>query len=403
VPDKSLPQGIELTPLSPEFKEDPYPFFHLLRREAPVHRDEEFSRFILTREEDVQSVLRDPEMWTDGRKANPDSFARLFSARDDQEPSMLSLDDPDHRRLRQLVNKAFTPRAVEALRPRVRELVEKTLDAIADDEFDVMARFADPLPTTVIAEMLGIDRENWEQFKTWSNKSVAISFNMFKTEEDKAEGDEVQRQFNAFFYDEIEKRRSNPGEDLISAMVAVEEAGDKLTASEIVSQCNLLLIAGNVTTSDLIGNAISALLDHPKQLAKLRADESLINNTIEEVLRFNSPVVNSQRIAPRDLEIGGCPIKKGDTLTPVLGAANRDPNICPNPDRFDIERDEIQHHAFGGGRHFCLGAPLARLEGQEAILGLIRRFPSIRKSQKGAEFRAVPVFRGYASYWINVS
>jgi cytochrome P450 len=199
----------------------------------------------------------------------------------------------------------------------------------------------------------------------------------------------------------IALRRAQPRADLINDMVHAEEGGEHMTDQEIVTQCNLLLIAGNVTTTDLIGNGVKALLDHPQELAKLRARPELINNAIEEMLRYDSPVTNSGRNVQRELSMRGCPMHLGDSITVSLAAANHDPEANPEPQRFDIERANIQHQSFGGGKHTCLGAPLARVEAQEGISALLKRFPNLRPSARGLKYRAIPSFRGMSEYWLQ--
>lgn len=401
--DRPLPQGIGLTALDERFREDPYPVLDEIRSQTAVLHDAELKRFVYTRHDDVKDILRDRNLWSDPRKAKPGTFSAEFLGRGDQEPSMLLMDEPDHRRLRMLVSGSFTPAAVERWRPKVREIVQAVLDAIEGDEFDLIARFAGPIPTVVIAEMLGIDSKMHGAFKDWSDTSVKVAFNPFPSAEDVAEGEAANAALNAFFEREIAARREHPGADLISDMIRAEAEGETLTGAEIVGQCNLLLIAGNVTTTDLIGNGVKALLDHPRQLARLRADPSLIVNAVEEMLRFDSPVTNSGRIADRTVDFGGCPVHEGESLSTSLAGANHDPDVYPNPDRFDIERADTHHQSFGGGRHLCLGAHLARLEAQEAIVGLIDRYPVIEHSPRGHRYAAVPSFRGMTEFWVRVT
>lgn len=401
--DKPLPTGIALTPLDEAFKQDPYPILARMRAEAPVFEDKELGRLIFTDHDDVKSLLRDGEMWSDPRKANPGTFTREFLGRnmtEDDEPSMLLMDEPDHRRLRSLVSASFTPRAVERWRSRTKEVVQRILSEIETDEFDLIADFAGPVPTVVIAELLGIDPSMHGDFKRWSDTSVVASFNPFPTEEQARARDEANEKLDSFFAEEIKRRRSQLGDDLLSDMIRAEEDGEKLTLQEMITQANLLLIAGNVTTTDLIGNGVKALLDNPEQWQKLRENPELIKNAVEEMLRFDSPVVNSGRIANRDLTVKGCPVVKGESLNTSLAAANRDPNVYPNPNQFDIERADTHHQSFGGGRHLCLGAHLARLEAQEAILGLMAKFPNLKPSDKGHEYHAIPSFRGMSHFWV---
>jgi cytochrome P450 len=400
--DRPLPQGVALTALDERFREDPYPVLDEIRARTAVLHDQELKHFVYTRHDDVKDILRDKHLWSDPRKANPGTFTAEFLARGDQEPSMLLMDEPDHRRLRMLVSASFTPAAVERWRPKVRETVQAVLDAIEDDEFDLIARFAGPIPTVVIAEMLGIDSKMHGAFKDWSDTSVKVAFNPFPTEEETRDGEAARESLNTFFQKEIAARRAEPGDDLISDMIRAETEGETLTEAEIVGQCNLLLVAGNVTTTDLIGNGMKALLDHPDQLEKLRGDPTLIQNAVEEMLRFDSPVTDSGRIANRTVDFGGCPVHQGESLSTSLAAANHDPDVYPHPDRFDIQRADTHHQSFGGGRHLCLGAHLARLEAQEAIVGLLDRYPVIEHSPRGHRHAAVPSFRGMTEFWVRV-
>lgn len=403
--ETALPTGIRLTPLDPTFREDPYPVLRELRERAPVHFDPEVRQWVLTRHDDVEWVLRNKEFWVDPRKANPDTFVANFDptqgVRD--EPSMLFLDDPEHRRLRNLVNRAFTKRAVEALRPRIREIARERLAAIDGPELEVMETLAAPLPAIAIASMLGVDEGDQEKFKAWSEASNESFFNPFASEEERAPGLAAGQALWDFFAGEIEARRREPREDLIGRLCQVEEDGEHLRDAEINTMCNLLLIAGNVTTTDLIGNGVKALVDHPEQQAKLREAPDLLPNAIEEMLRYDSPVVTSGRIAPYDFELGGVAIRKGESITTVLGAANRDPDVHPAPDNFDVARDDTHHQSFGGGAHLCLGAHLARLEAREAISALLDCFPVLEESSRPHRYRQVPGFRGLKEYWLRVA
>ena len=399
-----LPEGIELLPLHEAFREDPYPVLGRLRDEAPVHEDAQLKRFIYTRHDDVKAILRDKEFWSDPRKANPGTFTREYlgaSLTEDAQPSMLLMDEPDHRRLRSLVSQSFTPAAVERWRPRTRAVVQRVLDQIQSEEFDLIADFAGPVPTVVIAEMLGIDPALHGDFKSWSDTSVIAAFNPFSTPEQQAASEAANLKLRAFFAQEIAARRQHLGDDLISDMIRAEEGGDRLSEIEMITQCNLLLVAGNVTTTDLIGNGVKALLEHPAELQRLRDDPRRIENAVEEMLRFDSPVVNSGRIASRNTAIGGCPVGQGESLSTSLAAANRDPAAYPEPDRFDIDRADTHHQSFGGGRHLCLGAHLARLEAQEAIVGLLERYDDIALSAKGLTYHAIPGFRGMSHLWVT--
>lgn len=400
---KKIPTGVELTPYNPEYQEDPYTVLEKLREMDPVHHDTELHRYLICDYDDVKSILRDPLHLTDPHNSKPESFARHFMGNEEMEVSMLLADEPRHMRLRKLVNNPFKPTAVQRWRERIKQVVDHHLDSINGQEFDLIKEFAEPVPTIVIAEIMGIPAERQQDFKIWSSLGVEASFNPTPSPQAVKDAERGAKLLNAFFLEEIEKRRSSPTDDLISQLVAAEIDGDRLTNDEIVSQCVLLLAAGNLTTTDMIGNGIRALLENPDQLEKLRNDPSLINATVEEVLRYDSPVLNSSRITHEDTQISGCPIEKGECLHVSLAAANRDPKTYENPDKFDIERSQIPHQSFGGGRHLCLGAHLARLEGQIAILGLIQRFPDLKFSNKGFSQSFVPEFRGLEYCWLSTN
>lgn len=400
---KPIPTGMQLTPLDPAFRDDPYPILADLRERDPVHHDTQLNRWFFTRHKDVNDILRNLDLLSDPRKGNPGSFAREFLARDDREPSMLMMDDPGHRRLRELVRHPFKPHAVEAWRPRVRAVAEQVIGRINEPEFDLITWVANPIPTVVIAELLGLDPACHDQFKEWSEDLIGVAFSPVHTEEQLLAAEKASAALDDFFREEIQRRRKKLGGDLISEMVRAESAGDRLSEDEVVAQCNLLLLAGNLTTTDLIGNGVMALLRHPEQLEKLRANPALIPNAVEEVLRYDSPVVNSGRIAHQDMEIGGQKVFKGDTLGVSLAAANRDPAVHPDPDRFDIERKNIQLQSFGGGRHFCLGSHLSRLEAAETFAVLFDRFPNLTFGSKDHQYSANPGFRGLAEFWVSSS
>lgn len=399
---RPLPTGIQLTNLDPAFREDPYPILADLRAREPVHHDRELGRYLLTRHDDVHAVLYDLELWSDPRRSNPETFSRRFLHRGDEEPSMLLMDDPGHKRLRGLVRRSFTPRAIELWRGRVRAVAERLVAALPEGRFDAIGDFADTLPTVVIAEMLGLDPDNHAEFKAWSDDIAVAGFNPAPKPEEVDKAERARVCIDALLQSELEARRAQPGDDLMSDMVQTVLDGDQLTDVEIVRQCNLLLLAGNLTTTDLIGNAIKAFIDHPDQQALLRAKPALLENAVEEVLRYDSPVTNSGRIAHRDLEFGGIQIAKGENLAVSTAAANRDPAVYPDPDRFDIEREDTHHHAFGGGRHFCLGAHLARMEAQEALRALFARFDRLSQDAAGYRYATTPTFRGHEYLWVAV-
>jgi len=395
-----IPTGAELTALDPTFRVDPYPVLAHMRAREPVHYDRAIGRWVLTRSDDVERLLRDRSTSVDPRNANEGTYMRIFARF--TEFSLLFLDPPAHTRLRSLVSKAFTARAVERLAPRIRQIVDELLDAVAGhDRFDLIAAFAEPLPVIVIAEMLGIDPARRQDFKRWSD-GQAMGLNPLLTEAQRAVATQLGAELEAYLRAALAERRAHPRDDLISALLAVEEAGDQLTDREIVTMCSLLLAAGNITTTDLIGNGVWVLLRHPEQLQRLRDDPAMITNAVEEILRFESPVVQTARIPMTSVAFGGCPVQRGDSVLALLAAANRDPARHPEPDRFDITRPDVHHHSFGGGVHYCLGAPLARLEAQLAIPALFQRFPRLRLADEPPEWRPFPGFRGLTRLWLRV-
>ncbi|MDG2050605.1 MAG: cytochrome P450 [Myxococcota bacterium] len=399
--DSPTPTGLQLTSLDPDFCADPYPILHRLRAEEPIHRDEVLGRIVFTRHDDVRSILYDLTLWTDPRKSRPNSFVDRFLRDGDNEPSMLLMDEPEHKRLRSLVSGSFTPRAVERWRPRVRAIADRLVNGLEAGQHDLMESLAKPLPSVVIAELLGVDASRHDDFKNWSDGLVAVGFNPSPTEEETARGEESRKCLEDFLLGEIDMRRRNPQDDLLSELLRAQQGDDRLSDYEIFQQCQLLLVAGNVTTTDLIGNGVKALSENPEQQQILRAQPEFLANAVEETLRFDSPVVNSSRTASSDSEFEGTAILKGESLSVSLAAANRDPAIYPDPDRFDVTRKDTHHHAFGGGRHLCLGAHLARLEAQETFSALIQRFRRLEPGSKGHHYAAIPSFRGLKELWLD--
>jgi cytochrome P450 len=364
---------------SPEFQDDPYPWYALLREAEPV-QETPFGVWLLTRHADVTAVVRDPRLSNDpARSPLAENPARSGRGELD-EGVMLFLDPPDHTRLRGLVSKAFTPRTVERLRARVQQLVDALLDRAADrGRMDVVDDLAYPLPIAVICELLGVPPGDHVTFQGWSRQLAAsLDPAPLKTPERAAEVGAAAREFDAYFSDLIAHRRRSPGDDLLSRLIAAEQDGDRLSERELLNTGMFLLVAGHETTVNLVGNGTLALLRHPDQLARLRADPSLDRRAVDELLRYDSPVQITQRFTVDDYEIGGSTVPPGQGLVPLLGAANRDPAVFPEPDRLDLAREGANRHvAFGGGHHFCLGAALARLEGEIAIGTLVRRFPGL--------------------------
>jgi cytochrome P450 len=401
-PDAAVPTGPAFLALDPAFRERPHEILEELRRREPVHRDQVFDRVVLTRAKDIESALSDRSLSVDPRTSRPGAYVRLlFNVDETFRPTMLHMDDPDHRRLRGLVAQAFTPRIVEAMRPRVAEIASALLDDVDPSRpFDVMPVLADPLPTIVIAAMLGVDPAHTAAFKAWSD-ALMLRFNPKRTEDETQRLERSTMELRDYLMQAVAARRQCHTEDLLSRLIAAEEDGEQLSPDEIVETCGLLLVAGNVTTTDLIGNGVLALLRHPGELAKLRAGPELIATAVEEILRYDPPIMASNRQAPSAREIDGCPVEAGQTLTLMLAAANHDPALHDDPHRFDISRADKRHLSFGNGAHFCLGASLARLEAQVALSTLITRFPGLRLSQeRGPERRIAPILNGLTSLWV---
>jgi cytochrome P450 len=310
---------------------------------------------------------------------------------------MLDRDPPDHTRLRSLVSTAFTPRVVEGLRPRIQQIVDDLITrAEAAGGMDVIEEFAYPIPVNVICEMLGVPVADHERFRGWS-LDIARGLDSIWLPPDS----EIPRRSAAsrhaisdYFRGLIAQRRASPRSDLLSALIAAEAAGDKLSEEELVATCILLLIAGHETTVNLIGNGMLALLRHPAELRRLRESPGLITSAVEELLRYDGPVQRTARVASADATIGGRTIAKGDMVMPFIAAADRDPAQFPEPDRLDLSRSDNRHIAFGWGIHFCLGAPLARIEGQIAIDALVRRLPGLELATHEPEYRQSLTLRG---------
>ncbi len=369
-------------PFHPDFLADPYRAYRRLRESAPVYRHPVLRVWFLSRHADCQAVLRDPRFSVDrsrvkappgmnpARSLSPD-FVEAIQC------SLLMLDPPGHTRIRHLVNKAFTLRAVERLRPRLETLVEELLDRVEPaGEMEFVRDFASPLPVTVIAELLGVPEEDRGPLKRWSDDLTAL-LDPFHAPGGLAGAQRAFQGAQRSFAKLFAERRRAPRDDLLSALVSAEERGDVLSEAELLSVCMLILGAGHETTTNLLGNAMLALLAHPQERERLDADPSLIKTAVEELLRFDSPVQATDRVALEDLEIDGHAIRGGQLVVTLLGSANRDPERFPDPDRLDLGRGDNAHLAFGLGTHFCLGAQLARLEAQVALPALLRRFPDL--------------------------
>jgi cytochrome P450 len=360
--------------LDPEVLANPYPLYHRLRNESPVHWDPLLRVWVVTRYDDVVRVLRD---FSAQRTPSPDQLTAMgLSALNPvaqvMVKQMLFLDPPGHTRIRGLASAAFTPNRVEALRSHIRDIVRNLLEPFASaGRMNVIAGLAEPLPCIVTAEMLGVPVEDHRQLKSWSQDFAEILGNF------QHNPDRVQRilqcteDMSAYFRSAMRGNRLRP-EGLVNSLKNAEVDGDRLTEEEVLANCIITMVGGQETTTNLIGNGVLSLLRHTDQLERLRADPSLIPCAVEELLRFESPTQYTARLAPEDSELGGRRIGKRQAVFAVLGAANRDPARFPEPDRLDIARPDNKHLAFGWGGHFCFGAPLARIEGQIAFEELLR-------------------------------
>jgi cytochrome P450 len=392
-----LAQGLQLTALDPTYRADPYPRLRQAREACPVRRDGFFGAVQLTRYADVRGVLTDRTLWRDPMRADDSSLAkrRAMSEGDraDGPRSILTSDDPDHGRVRGLLTPVLYKRFNES-RGMVDAVVERRLDALAGREtFDLIESYAMPIPIEVIAHLLGVDEGRLAEFRSWS-EAIIQTFNPARNQEQTDKMTAGSEAAFGYIGELMALRRAAPRDDLVSDLVGMKDAGADISDDEIKINCLTLLIAGNLTTTDLIGNGVRLFLTHPDQLAKLMADPALIGAAVEEILRYDPPVDQTGRVASREMEIGGCPVKTREQLAPNLRAANRDPEVFPDPDAFDIGRARAPHVAFGGGAHICLGAPLARIEAQSAFLGLFRRFPNLALVDEAPRWRSLPFFRG---------
>jgi cytochrome P450 len=392
-----------LNVLRPDILPDPYPFYHRLRAADPVHWDAPMDWWVLTRHADVVAALRDPRLSAVRADQNvewlPDSMretlgpvVKAFAKQ------LLFIDPPDHTRIRSLVNKAFVPRVVEGMRGRIQSRVDELLDAVQEaGQMDVIADLAYPLPVVIIAEMLGVPPEDHEQFRYWVDGFGTILEAINPSPEELIGALQSVAELMDYLRGIVARHRASPRDDLLQALVDAREQGKALGEDELLINCILLLAAGYGTTIHLIGNGLLALLRDPAALAALRDDPSLIDVAVPELLRYDGTVQATGRITTADLEIGGTPIAAGQHVVAILGAANRDPAQFSAPDRLDFGRKDNRYVAFGYGIHFCVGAPLARLEGGIAINTVLRRLRGLHLATDALEWQPSLFFRGTAS------
>lgn len=390
-------------PFDPDFRVNPYRIYERLRREAPIYQTP-FGSVVLSRYSECMQMLLHSRTSRDER--NSDNYQQLAKQgglehlaefRERMRPFML-MDPPDHTRLRGLVNKAFTARVVEGLRPRIGRIVNELIDATEGRGLmNVIEDFAYPVAVKVICELLGVPSEDQEKFKTWAlDPEPAVDPRLIPSEEEVGRRGRAVVAFDDYLQSLVRDRLCNSRNDLLSGLVVAENEGDKLTEQEMLWTCILLFVAGLETTVNLIGNGILALLQHPAQMKMLRHEPNLAGQTVEEVLRYDPPIQMTARVALEDIDIGGGLIPARMQTVLLLASANRDPDQFPRPDQFDITRTGNSHIAFGAGIHFCIGAPLARLEGRIALGTLVQRLPKLELGTNELEYKDNIVVRGLA-------
>jgi cytochrome P450 len=395
--------SVVFDPRDPAVLEDPYPILRALQADDPVHWSEPLKSWVLTRYEDVRAALADARLSADRltpflrheATMRPAGAAALAELGRSLGLWAVFTDPPLHTRLRSLMTRAFTPRAVEALRPRVQALVDTLLDRVAErGRLDLIRDFAYPLPVAVIGDLIGVPREDGEWLKRWSDDLAAFVGSSVATPDKYGRAARSLGEMNAYFRTLAAERRARPREDILSALVAAHEDGRLAGEDELVATCTILLFAGHETTTNLIGNGMLALLRHRDQYERWRRDTALTPRAVEELLRFDGPGQSLVRVAAQDLVLHGRPIRRGERLFLMINAANRDPRRFDDPDRLDLGRDPNPHLTFGHGLHACVGAPLARLEAQIALPTLLRRLPDLELAATRLEWLDSLIFRG---------
>lgn len=385
---------LDFDPFDKAHRANPYPYLRRLREQAPIYRNP-LGHWLISRHADVTAVFRDKRFGHGTHLLQQNNFRRPVEGRS---RPFIMLDPPEHTRLRSLVNKAFTPRMVDRLEPRIQAIVDGLLDiALERDTVDLMDAFAYSVPVMVISELLGVPREDMDSVKELSHVVArGVDPDFQHTPEEMKIRAKAFADFDEYFRGLLAQRREHPREDLLSGLAAVRESGSALSEGELLTTCILLYVAGHETTMDLIGNGTLALTRNPDQLKKFREDPSIAASAVEELLRFDPPTQMTRRTALEDVELDGHLIRQGEQVVLMRGAANRDPAAFHNPDDLDLTREDNKHVAFDGGIHFCLGAPLARLEGRIAFTTLVRRAPHLELAidEAGLRYRDNLVIRG---------
>ena len=392
--EERLRSGVVWNPLAAGFIDDPYPTYRRLREQDPYHISRLTGGLVVSRYEDVDAVLRDHATYSSERFGSAPAHTAIEEALRGLEPSMLDVDPPDHTRLRGLVSRAFSPRRVAQMEEHIRETAHGLLDEVnTDDEFDLMANLAALLPTVVIAEMIGVPASEREQFKRWSDDFARVLEPNLTFDEAVRVVDTGER-FDQYFEGIIEQHRAEPRDDLVMQLIEAEEDGERLSTKDMLTTLRLLLVAGNETTTNLIGNGLLALLRHPDQLELVRREPERIPTAIEELLRYDSPVQVDGRVVAQAATLGRVTVSPGDYILLMIGGANRDPEEFERPEQLDVTREDAGNISFGRGIHFCLGAPLARLEAKVAFEVLLERFDEIQLADAAPRFRPNIVLRG---------
>ena len=390
---------------SDEILQDPYPTYARLHEEGPLHYIEvgKWAVWSIVSHAECASIAKDPRLSAKrakqmllplpiSRQSEFSELARMLGL------WLIFMDPPEHTRLRKLLNKGFSAAAVEGLRPQAEAIVAQMLEPLKHgSEVELMNQFANPMPVRIISELLGVPQALHGTFVNASRAIAVFRGNPNRTVEEARAAQDALIELTDFFRKTVAERRRNKGNDLISLLIDIEEEGEVLTEEELYAQCIALLFAGHETTRNLIGNGMYTLLQNPQQTAELREKPEMIRSAVEELLRFESPVQFTARVLKEDIEVCGQPIRKGWTVQCMLGAANRDPKQFKEPNQLDLKRLNNQHLAFSAGLHFCIGAQLARLEGQIALLNLVQRFPQMKLAGPRPEWASTFGFRGLKS------
>lgn len=395
---------MEISAYDPEARDNPHPRLKALRDTCPVLRDEMVKTWLISRYEDVRATVNDRTFVRHPINAEEGSMTRMMVDPDDPEgrrSSILFLDDPDHSRNRLPLVKAFYAR-IKKMEPEIEQMIDRVIEAAPDSgEFDLMEEIAVPIPIMIIAHILGVDDSRLEEFRDWS-EGVILGLNPMRSPEENAYMIASGEKLDAYFTELMNARRVEPQDDLISDMVQAQANGGDFDDDELRTNLQALLVGGNLTTTDLIGNGVWLFLQHPEQLQALKQNPDLAANAVEEVLRYEAPVQATSRIVSEDREVAGCPMKKSQPVFMSLAAANRDPSKFENPEAFDITAKRASHISFGGGAHICIGAPLARIEARRVYQKLFERYPNMTLPDQELVWRSLPFFRGIETLRVAV-